>query len=718
MNHRTVRLGPTLIIILFTVALLPALLASVVLLTRQHQIIAQSEQSQLERALTSMTREARFRSEMIGTQINQLSQDRVLHQALDNFLFSSHARLALAAFIKSNSLLTSAYLIDDKGLVVEYINGQASHLESSNLMPQLMAWSKTREAKQGKHLLLPVDDPVLVGDMEQNRSGGLALVAPIYRNHQRAGVMQTPSGFVMAILPWRQMAQLLEPYLKGSEYLVISQGKNRLYEGAHQSANATNDTEPDKERVPSKMAQPLVIGWPQLEQEITPTITLYSYSDDRVSELNKSQQLLTGSIVGMLLLVAIGCVWLTRWLTRPLRSLAALVRSYGKGNYQQQQAPLRFVEYDEVRQLLQEMASTISAQVRALYQQNEQLQRANSEKEAFNQRLLGFNDELEQEVASQTTALRSALSREERSRHILQSWLQFGLHQQLDIDIAELASSALLQLSQLYPGHRWGLVIRRDGEPHYSLTQGVDAPLRDALQEKLAQLIDEEIRHSECQWDNTLWKIMTLPGSQSGVLFGYLMVSAEGLESEDRAILRLFAKQLAVGIEGRLFTDELARVARTDNLTGLPNRQAFEEAFHHYQAVLARHPERHLSLFMLDLNGLKRTNDQYGHEAGDALLIQMARQLRTLCRQDEKIFRIGGDEFVLLAEADHLASQRLAARLEASQHHATVQHGEHSFPLRFAIGWSSSDQTPLAELSRVADDAMYADKARFYQEQQ
>ena len=319
MNHRTVRLGPTLIIILFTVALLPALLASVVLLTRQHQIIAQSEQSQLERALTSMTREARFRSEMIGTQINQLSQDRVLHQALDNFLFSSHARLALAAFIKSNSLLTSAYLIDDKGLVVEYISGQASHLESSNLMPQLMAWGKTREAKQGKHLLLPVDDPVLVGDMEQNRSGGLALVAPIYRNHQRAGVMQTPSGFVMAILPWRQMAQLLEPYLKGSEYLVISQGASRLYQGIHHGDKAVDD------RAPSQMAQPLVISWPQLEKDLTPTITLYSYNADRVSELNKSQQLLTGSIAVMLLLVVISCVWLTRWLTRPLRSLAELV---------------------------------------------------------------------------------------------------------------------------------------------------------------------------------------------------------------------------------------------------------------------------------------------------------------------------------------------------------------------------------------------------------
>ena len=602
--------------------------------------------------------------------------------------------------------------------MVEYINGQASHLESSKLMPQLMAWSKTREAKKGKHLLLAVDDPVLVESMEPDSNSGLALVAPIYRNHQRAGVMQTPSGFVMAILPWRQMALLLEPYLKGSEYLVISQGDERLYEGVHQSANAMDDNEPDKDRVPSKISQPLLIGWPQLEEEIAPNLTLYSCSDDRVSELNTSQQWLTGSIATMLLLLAISCIGLTRWLTRPLRSLAALVRSYGKGYYQQRQRPLRFVEFDEVRQLLEEMAHTISAQVRALYEQNKQLQLANSEKEEFNQRLLGFNDALEKEVAAQTTALRSALSREERSRHILQSWLQFGLHQQLDLDIAELASSALLQFSQLYPGHRWGLVIRRDGQAPCSLTEGVGAPLRGALQDKLLQLMNEEIRHSECQWHGELWKIMTLPGSQSGAQLGYLMVSAKGLESEDRAILRLFAKQLAMGLEGRLFTDELARVARTDNLTGLPNRQAFEEAFQHYQAMMARHPERHLALFMLDLNGLKRINDHYGHEAGDALLIQMAHELRILCRQTEQIFRMGGDEFVLLAEADHLASQQLAARLAASQQHAMVQHGEHSFPLRFAIGWSCSDQTPLAELIRVADDAMYADKTRFYQRQQ
>lgn len=708
MSHPAFRLGPTLIAILFTVALLPALLTSVVLLTRQHQIIAQSEQAQLERALSSMTREAHFRSELIGIRLHQLSQDRVLYQALDNFLFSSHARLALAAFIESNRLLSSVYLVNGKGQVVENLNGPAAHIESSSLMAQLLAWSTTREAKQGKHLLLTVDDPLLAGDKRPDGRGGLALVAPIYHNLQRPGVMQTPSGFIIATVPWLHMAQLLQPYLKGSEYLVISLGNTPLYEGGHPVTEAISD------RVMNQKTQPLNISWTHLENSDTPTITLYSYNDDRVSELNKSQQLLTISIAGMLLLLAISCIWLVGWLTRPLHSLAALVRSYGKGYYQQRQPPLRFVEYDEVRRLLQEMAHTISDQVKALYHQNKELQRANSEKEIFNQRLLDFNDELEQEVILQTKALRSALSREERSRHILQSWVQFGLHQQLDVDIAELARSALQQLSQLYPGHSWGLVIRRDGQEHFALTQGAEPPMQAALHAKLTQLLDEEFAHGEYQWHHEIWNIMKLPGSQSGMLFGYLMVSADELEEEDKTILQLFANQLAVGIEGRLFTDELARVARTDNLTGLPNRQAFEEAFAHHQAVLARYPERHLALFMLDLNGLKRANDQHGHEAGDALLIYMAQQLRAICRQDEQIFRIGGDEFVLLAQADHQACQQLASRLEACQQTTRIQHGELSFPLRFAIGWSSSDRTPLAELSKVADDNMYADKTRFY----
>ena len=79
-----------------------------------------------------MARDVRFRSELIGTQLNQLSHDRVLHQAIDNFLFSSHARLILASFVKGNDLIHAAYLLDKSGQVVEYVNGRATMLESSD----------------------------------------------------------------------------------------------------------------------------------------------------------------------------------------------------------------------------------------------------------------------------------------------------------------------------------------------------------------------------------------------------------------------------------------------------------------------------------------------------------------------------------------------------------------------------------------------------------
>ncbi|MGL5948029.1 MAG: GGDEF domain-containing protein, partial [Aeromonas sp.] len=115
--------------------------------------------------------------------------------------------------------------------------------------------------------------------------------------------------------------------------------------------------------------------------------------------------------------------------------------------------------------------------------------------------------------------------------------------------------------------------------------------------------------------------------------------------------------------------------------------------------------------------GLKQANDQYGHEAGDTLLKEMANTLRRYCRQNEQIFRMGGDEFVLLAEANSQGCERLAARLLAGQDLSCVNFADTQFPLRFAIGWAASDTCALSDLARKADRAMYADKARFYQGQ-
>jgi diguanylate cyclase (GGDEF)-like protein/PAS domain S-box-containing protein len=88
---------------------------------------------------------------------------------------------------------------------------------------------------------------------------------------------------------------------------------------------------------------------------------------------------------------------------------------------------------------------------------------------------------------------------------------------------------------------------------------------------------------------------------------------------------------------------ELERMAYTDHLTGLPNRAVlFREL-----ADAAALPDRR-SLLVLDLDGFKEVNDSAGHDAGDQLLVEVARRLKTVVRGEDLVARLGGDEFAVL----------------------------------------------------------------------
>ncbi|MGL5948028.1 MAG: diguanylate cyclase domain-containing protein [Aeromonas sp.] len=730
------RLGQTLAILLFFIALVPTLVTSGAILYRRHHAIAQEGQAAFEHTVTRLSQDVRVYSAQIGPQLNQLSYNRSLSEAVTLFTQAKqtieipstdaqgnpvadpvilrqrqrNAELSLSIFLGANRLIKTAYLIDTTGEVVEHINGRINHLESSPLVEQVLAWGESYNAQKGKHLILTSEDTALGGNLSNMEYGSLVVAVPVYRHTQRASAIQTPVGFVLAVIPWHSIITQLESYLQPDEYLSLRLAGEKIFESRHSFSH------PLTEGATYQRTLNLSISWPQAATALAPIVTIYSYKENTPSNLGEAQRFLLWLLGMNFILIALSSVLFTRWFTAPLRQLAVLVRGYAMARYHQPSPDLRFVEYDEVGQLLQEMGQTITAQMKAQHEQNEELQQVNREKETFNQQLLGFNDRLAEEVATQTSVLRSTLAREERTRHVLQSWLLSGLCQKIDSNIEELVRSAMQSLSQLYPTHGWGLIARRDGLPPYAQIQGVNEEAIAPLHAKLLQLMDKEGKDQlEYHWNNEFWMQLSLTSSQNGASLGYLMVTVEDLESEDQAILRLFVKQMAMEIEASLFTDELARVARTDTLTGLPNRQAFDEAFTHYQAVLTRNPQLHVGLFMLDLNGLKFANDHYGHEAGDALLSAMAELLRQQCRQNEMIFRMGGDEFMLLVEADVAGCQHLAERLVSAQQNATVVHGAHSFPLRFAQGWRSSDTTPLADLSREADRAMYADKARFYQ---
>jgi diguanylate cyclase (GGDEF)-like protein len=125
--------------------------------------------------------------------------------------------------------------------------------------------------------------------------------------------------------------------------------------------------------------------------------------------------------------------------------------------------------------------------------------------------------------------------------------------------------------------------------------------------------------------------------------------------------------------------ESMAKMARTDPLTGLRNHRAFHDDLASELKRASRGPSP-LSLVMLDLDNLKTLNDSHGHQAGDERLQALACAMRTAHRAGDTAFRIGGDEFaVVLAGTRSWGAveyvQRLASQLQANANGATVTAG-------------------------------------------
>jgi diguanylate cyclase (GGDEF)-like protein/PAS domain S-box-containing protein len=131
-------------------------------------------------------------------------------------------------------------------------------------------------------------------------------------------------------------------------------------------------------------------------------------------------------------------------------------------------------------------------------------------------------------------------------------------------------------------------------------------------------------------------------------------------ESEDR--LERFCELVSLALAGADARRQLALLASTDHLTGLPNRRSFEERLGAEVARARRH-DRDLALVVVDIDNFKHINDAWGHEVGDRTLAELARRLAAHARSGETVARIGGEEFAwILPEADAMGGVAAADR--------------------------------------------------------
>lgn len=188
--------------------------------------------------------------------------------------------------------------------------------------------------------------------------------------------------------------------------------------------------------------------------------------------------------------------------------------------------------------------------------------------------------------------------------------------------------------------------------------------------------------------------------------FGMVVLGTDSVRRE------LAAKNAELAEANRRLAEasaQLAVTARTDALTGLLNRRAFE-------AVLAERANGEFAgaVAVIDLNDLKRLNDGHGHAAGDAAIRLVARALGAQFRITDPVFRVGGDEFVVVLEGGRSAD--LAGRLEALDADLRSQRLPGVVgPVDLVVAWGMADfdaPAAFAEALARADSAMYAAKSR------
>lgn len=151
--------------------------------------------------------------------------------------------------------------------------------------------------------------------------------------------------------------------------------------------------------------------------------------------------------------------------------------------------------------------------------------------------------------------------------------------------------------------------------------------------------------------------------------------------------------------------EKIAFLSLHDQLTGLHNRTYADQAM----VRLDTEDQLPLSIIIGDVNGLKLTNDIFGHAMGDKLLQRIARSLRLSCRTSDVVSRIGGDEFlILLPHTDGNEADQIAKRIEEHLEEDGIRAGKRSIALGSATK-TSTEETIQGTFDR-AEDQMYRRK--------
>jgi diguanylate cyclase (GGDEF)-like protein len=153
----------------------------------------------------------------------------------------------------------------------------------------------------------------------------------------------------------------------------------------------------------------------------------------------------------------------------------------------------------------------------------------------------------------------------------------------------------------------------------------------------------------------------------------------------------------------------MQELAIHDELTQLYNRRGFL-ALAENRLMLAKRNNEALALIFIDIDNMKKINDEYGHKAGDEALINTAKSLKVATRQSDICARIGGDEFLVLANDNHEALENACEGMSARLQQEITKDNNFNVGISYGIVEITDFTRPIEYWIEQADTAMYKHK--------
>ena len=198
-----------------------------------------------------------------------------------------------------------------------------------------------------------------------------------------------------------------------------------------------------------------------------------------------------------------------------------------------------------------------------------------------------------------------------------------------------------------------------------------------------------------------MWRLLAVPLMKGGAMVGFLGVDNPRAHYDDATLLASIQFFVTNSLDRKKQQAYLEKLSYRDMLTGLYNRNRYIERLEAYKQV----QDQQIGAIYIDLNGLKKVNDEQGHRAGDELIVRAAGTIAGIFAEDA--YRVGGDEFVVILL--DVSREDFARKTEQLRR----QMQENSVDASIGGVWQASTEN-LENLLRRADENMYREKKRYY----